>query len=175
MAASDAVEPEALRLSADGGFPNHPEWPALIYRGALSAAGSLADAFERRFGANGWGGCWRWGVFAFDHFHSNAHEALGVARGSARLRLGGPRGPRVDVRSGDLLVLPAGTAHCNEGDRDGFQVVGAYPEGQRDDDLRRGDPSAFEAALRAIRATPLPRADPLCGAGGPLLRLWGAG
>ena len=42
------------------------------------------------FAANGWGhGQWRNGIFPFVHYHSMIHEALGIARGRARVRFGG--------------------------------------------------------------------------------------
>lgn len=96
---------------------------------------------------------------------------LGVARGSARLRLGGPDGIAVEAAPGTVLVIPAGVAHRNEGASAGFKVVGATAGG-RDWDLLRGGPGDRERALANIAAVPLPKADPVHGPEGPLLRLW---
>ncbi|MFP4260245.1 MAG: hypothetical protein ACLFS1_04110 [Opitutales bacterium] len=106
------MQPQELRFGLNGGIPNHPSLPALLYRGALENA--TAQAWETRFKENGWGGTWRWSVFDYHHFHPNAHEALGVASGSAELRLGGPEGTTVHVEAGDLVVLSAGTGHKKE-------------------------------------------------------------
>jgi uncharacterized protein YjlB len=80
------------------------------------------------------------GIYPFQHFHSTAHEVLGIVAGSAVVVLGGPSGRRFQVHRGDVLVLPAGTGHCNAGSSDDLLVVGAYPNGMRWD-LRRGDPA----------------------------------
>jgi uncharacterized protein YjlB len=87
--------------------------------------------------------------------------------------LGGPGGRALDVCRGDVLVLPAGTGHCNLRCSDDLLVVGAYPDGVRWD-LRRGDPSEHGEVLDNIRAVPLPSADPVQGPGGALERLWGS-
>lgn len=166
--------PTTVCFKDDGRFPNNPDLPVLLYRGALAAGADAAERFEQTFHANGWGGCWRWGVFNFHHFHSNAHEALGVASGTARLRLGGPRGEDVDLRAGDLVVLPAGTAHKNESASGDFLVVGAYPRGQTNYDTLRGDPAEHDAAVKRIRSTTLPETDPLYGREGPLIACWHA-
>lgn len=138
--------------------------PVLIYRGALPG-GDFAELFE----ANGWTGVWRDGVYDYDHYHSNAHEVLGVASGHARLRLGGDSGEEVEVSAGDALVLPAGTGHRRISPNDGLLVVGAYPPGQeRYDICRARDPAAD---LR-IGKTRLPDTDPIRGADGPLTKLW---
>jgi len=44
--------------------------------------------------------------FSFAHYHSTTHEALGVYRGSATLRLGGEHGKNVEVHAGDVIVIP---------------------------------------------------------------------
>ena len=106
------------------------------------------------------------GVFDFHHFHSTSHEALAVVAGGATLELGGPQGESFDVGPGDVLVLPAGTGHRRATARAGFTVVGAYPPGQENYDLLRGDdPAEVEAARRRIEALGPPPQDPVGGEG----------
>jgi uncharacterized protein YjlB len=128
-------------------------------------------ACEALFAGHGWEGAWRDGIFSFHHFHSTAHEVLGIVRGSARVTLGGPHGQTFAVRAGDVMVLPAGTGHCNAGATDDLLVVGAYPDGM-EWDIRRGDPAERDEVLANIRAVPLPRCDPIEGPDGPLNRVW---
>jgi uncharacterized protein YjlB len=161
---------ETYRFEDDGGIPNSP-LPVLVYHDVQAAqhASSCEDLFAR----HDWLGAWRDGIFSFHHFHSTAHEVLGIVAGRAAVLLGGPRGRRFEVGPGDVLVLPAGTGHCNAGSTGDLLVVGAYPDGM-DWDIRRGDPAEHEEVLANIRAVPLPRADPVCGPDGPLGELWPA-
>jgi uncharacterized protein YjlB len=146
-------------------IPNHPSFPVLIYHGVAAAADG-PDAARALFGEHGWGGSWVDGVFDFHHFHSTSHEALAVVAGAATLELGGPQGEAFDVAAGDVLVLPAGTGHRRATARDGFTVVGAYPAGQEDYDLLRGEsPEEVAAARERIAALPAPPGDPVGGAG----------
>lgn len=163
---------ESHLLEPDGGFPNNAKLPLLVYRQAVATGGDLAHEFEQRFSDNGWGGMWRDGVYSFHHYHSNAHEVLGVASGTAQIQFGGPHGPIVTVTAGDVAILPAGTAHKRIDASADFLVVGAYPAGQEDYDLIRGEPEAVESATGRIADVPLPEADPDAGANGPLLRYW---
>jgi uncharacterized protein YjlB len=158
------VDPQALRFEDDGAIPNHPTFPALVYASVPGVAEG-AEAAEALFARNGWVPQWRSGVFGFHHFHSTAHEALAVAAGGTTLQLGGPSGPVLDVRAGDILVLPAGTGHRRLGSDDGLLVVGAYPPGQ-DWDLRRGDPAEHDEAVGNIARVPDPASDPVTG--GPI-------
>jgi uncharacterized protein YjlB len=160
---------ETFTFDDDGGIPNS-SLPVLLYRGALQP-GAGAAAYEDLFAGNGWLGAWRDGIYPFHHFHSTSHEVLGIASGTANVVLGGPRGSRIELTAGDVVVLPAGTGHCNAGSEPGLLVVGAYPNGMRWD-LRRGDPSEHDEVLANIARVPLPDTDPVGGAKGRLIELW---
>ncbi len=148
-------------------IPNHPHFPVVVYR-RVEAVHRGAAAVRALFARHGWGGSWVDGVFDFHHFHSTSHEVLAVVEGTATLELGGPQGEAFDVAAGDVLVLPAGTGHRRATARDGFRVVGAYPAGQEDYDLLRGDDPAEVAAARdRIAALPAPPEDPMGGDGVP--------
>lgn len=162
--------PETHRFADGGAIPNSP-LPVLVYHG-VAAAGDPRDC-AALFASNGWLGAWVDGIYPFHHFHSTAHEVLGIVGGSASVLLGGPDGRRFEVGRGDVLVLPAGTGHCNVGSSPDLLVVGAYPDGMWCD-LRRGDPAEREEALANIAAVPLPGSDPVHGAGGPLTEIWRA-
>ncbi|MGI9508932.1 MAG: cupin domain-containing protein, partial [Geminicoccaceae bacterium] len=84
---------------------------------------------------------------------------------------GGEHGLVMTVKSGDALVLPAGTGHQSLGSSPDLLVVGAYPD-DMDWDLCRGGPGERENERRNIQAVPLPDSDPLFGRDGPLMRLW---
>ncbi len=159
---------ETHSFDDDGGIPNSI-LPVLVYHDVAGA--SSARDCERLFAEHSWLGSWRDGIFSFHHFHSTAHEVLGIVAGTASVTLGGPLGRQFELRRGDVVVLPAGTGHCNNGSSSDLLVVGAYPGGMSWD-LRRGDPAEHEEVLENIRTVPLPRTDPVHGPGGPLVGLW---
>jgi uncharacterized protein YjlB len=160
---------ETYTFEDDGRFPNSV-LPVLLYRGALASDARAAD-YEQLFARHGWLGAWRDGIFDFHHFHSTAHEVLGIAAGRANVVLGGPHGRRSELLAGDVAVLPAGTGHCNAGSDADLLVVGAYPNGMRWD-IRRGDPEERDEVLANIARVSLPAQDPVQGKHGPLLELW---
>ena len=98
---------------------------------------------------------------------------LGIVAGSVRVRLGGERGETVELRAGDVVVVPAGVAHKNEGASPNLLVVGAYPGG-RSPDMCRPGPQDRERALDNIGKVALPACDPVYGKSGPLLERWRA-
>jgi uncharacterized protein YjlB len=157
---------DLLRFEPSEGIPNNQSLPVVVHRGIEQIVDD-PGACERLFAEHGWGGSWRNGIFSFHHFHSNAHEALGVVSGEADVTLGGPGGATLHVRAGDVLILPAGTGHRREDAAGGLLIVGAYPPGQEDYDLRRGDPAELDEARRNIAAVELPPADPVTGGAWP--------
>ena len=166
------IEPLAFRFTDDGLVPNNPTLPFLVYRGAVDVAGrDPAAVIERRFAANGWGDMWRNGIYPFTHYHSCIHEALGIARGRARVRFGGSSGEELEVAAGDVAVLPAGTGHQRLAASNDLLVVGAYPPAGTYD-LCRATAATRERALATIPQVPLPATDPLYGTDGPLRALW---
>lgn len=172
MVKSEAVHApvQPLLLQSNGWVPNNPHLPVLIYVKAVAVSErDPAAVFEKMFSANGWPPQWRYGVYDFHHYHTDGHEVLGVASGYARLILGGPDGRVLEVSSGDVLLLPAGTGHCNVDSSDDFLVVGAYPPGQNGNICREA-PSAEQ--LASIAKLPFPRQDPVQGIHGALRRHW---
>ncbi|MFW6076256.1 MAG: cupin domain-containing protein, partial [Hyphomicrobiales bacterium] len=148
--------------------PNHPDYPVLLYRQAVSRESEGKDSvFQERFAANGWRGIWRNGIFTYHHFHPDAHEALGIARGRVEVQLGGESGERLTLEAGDLVVLPAGTGHKNVSASNDLLVIGAYPAGQEDYSTSR-----TKMPRDAMRQVPRPQSDPFHGPDGPLLQLW---
>ena len=167
------MEPETFSFVDDGSIPNNPKLPFLIYRGAIDLKGNPdpEDVIERIFAANRWGEMWRNGVYPYVHYHSMIHEAMGLARGRAKVRFGGKGGREVDIFAGDVCVLPAGTGHQGLWASPDLMVIGAYPPTGKYD-LCRGSKADHARAIAAIAEVPLPTTDPVFGPAGPLTQLW---
>jgi len=165
------TEPLAIIFEDDGLVPNNP-MPFLVYQAAIDLShGHPEKTIEGLFGAHGWGDMWRNGVYDYLHYHATVHEALGVARGHARVRFGGDAGKEFDIAAGDVAILPAGTGHqCLSASPD-FSVVGAYPPGAKMH-ITRPTPENHAKALNTIPQVKLPESDPVMGADGPLVKLW---
>lgn len=161
---------EVRHFQDDGRTPNHPFFPLLLYRDTgIAAEEDPAACFEKVFRRNGWGSTWRWSIYPYHHFHTTNHEVLGVASGTARVLFGGDHGEEHTLRPGDVVVIPAGVAHCCVEASDDFLVVGAYPGGKEPDLLRESESREVRDRIADI---PLPPADPIHGPGGPLFRHW---
>jgi len=159
-------------LPADDAIPNHPRWPLLVYPGVVALKGEdPAAVFERLFERHAWPAAWRNGVHGFHHYHSTAHEVLGIYSGEVAVRFGGEHGIDIVARPGDVIVLPAGTGHKKLSARGPLGVVGAYPAGQRAD-TRTPLTGNLRRDREAIARVPLPASDPVFGVRGPLLEHW---
>lgn len=161
---------ELLILEPNDWVPNNPRFPVIVYRQvAEGARETLAREFETRFKSHGWPPQWRDTIYDYHHYHSTAHEALGIAAGKATLMLGGPNAAKVEVEGGDVLVLPAGTGHCRTEASVDFLVVGAYPAGQEWDICREAPSPDQRQRIMSLAA---PESDPVEGPGGLLTRIW---
>jgi len=156
----------------DGIFPNN-KFPVLVYKdlGKLTAV-EEASNIEKIFMKNGWGNSWRNGIYDFHHYHSTAHEVLGVYSGSANVLLGGEKnGEKFYLEKGDVIIIPAGVAHKLIESSEDFAVVGAYPEGQSWD-MNYGKEGERPAVDQNIKNVPYPEMDPVFGETGPLTKMW---
>ena len=156
--------PSRMKFRDDGYIPNNPKFPLMLYRKAVrfDRKHDPAAIFEWVFTAHNWGQSWRNGIYDFVHYHSMIHEALGVARGSATLRLGGNRGQTVKVSAGDVIVVPAGVGHECLKASNTFLVVGAYPPGGTYNECR-GSFHERAKAIESIRRVRAPKQHPLYG------------
>ena len=174
---TEPTQSDVLRhtLIDDGVFPNNAALPLLVYREAVALpTHDLAAKFEALFAAHHWPPAWRYGIFGYHHYHSTAHEVLGIFRGHATLQCGGEHGVVLEVRAGDVVVIPAGVAHKSlKASRD-FCAVGAYPLGQQWDTCT-GEPGERPQADVNIAGVPLPQADPVSGLDGHLVTYWAVG
>jgi uncharacterized protein YjlB len=165
---------EVFKLPPHDWVPNNRTLPVVLYRNTMQGGADVdaeerAAAFEALFDGHQWPPRWRDSIFDYHHFHSTAHEVLAIVSGEAEVIVGGPRGRVVCVRTGDVMLLPAGTGHCLQSTSGKFSVVGAYPAGQQWD-IRREALTREECA--EMEALPFPPSDPVFGTSGPLIDYW---
>ena len=158
-------------LAENGSFPNNGRLPLLIIKGVFEKNRVSPESFEQLFTSNLWPAAWRNGIYSFHHYHSMAHEVLGVYRGWVEACFGGPDGLILRAEAGDVIIIPAGVSHCNNGQSSDFRVVGAYPQGQNWD-MKYGKDGERPAVDQVISTVPIPAADPVAGKDGPLKTLW---
>jgi len=156
----------------DGIVPNHPRWPLIVYRGAVLFSGIRQPEvlIDHLFAANQWAGSWRDTIYDFVHYHSQIHEVLGVARGTAVVEFGGVKGRRLSLRAGDVAILPAGTGHRLIKSSRNFLVVGAYPSAGTYDECT--DSRDRPDARKRIAKVKMPAADPVYGKTAGLKVIW---
>jgi uncharacterized protein YjlB len=164
--------PRLHRFADAGAIPNNADLPLVHYRHAIELGNDPPAAIEAVFTKNKWKPDWRDKIYNYHHYHSTAHEVMGIAAGYARVRLGGISGDDVELEPGDVVVLPAGTGHKLIAASEDFLVVGAYPRGQEWDVITAEEPQKKAEALTTIARLPFPAADPVYGKAGPLIDIW---
>lgn len=124
------VEVKEYYLPPTALIPNSP-YPLLHYTELqLRTTGGKAVQFYDLFEQNGWKVQWiyRYGSTQRSHYHSGVHECMAVLSGSATIRFGvadtsldmnentfgsarEEGGIEIEAHTGDVFLLPAGTAH----------------------------------------------------------------
>ena len=157
------VQVRSFYMKDDGQVPNNPDLPVIFYQNAYDGdTGPEPDSIRGSFAGHGWTNSWTGDVYDYHHYHTNTHEVLGVVRGRATMLLGGDAGERLEVKPGDVILLPAGTAHRKLDSSDEFEVVGAYPDGMHPN-LKERDPKEKASAKNTISNVPVPGQDPVFG------------
>jgi uncharacterized protein YjlB len=171
LTANTRTAPITYAFVDDGTMPNNA-LPLVFYRAAIDLAGSpdLERFIKNTFAANGWGGLWRNGVYAYAYCYSMIHEAMGVARGTVTVRCGGDNGKAINIAPRDVVIVPAGSGHQRLAQSCNLVVVGAYPPGGKYD--CHGSKAERAEALTSIPKAPLPVVDPVFGPTGPQTILW---
>ena len=163
-------------LTGDDRIPNNQKLPLLVYPKAFSVLNNdPISTCESLFIANSWQGCWRNGIFSYHHYHSMAHEVLGICMGTAKVQFGGERGIIFSVSLGDVVIITTGVGHKNLGASSDLCVVGAYPPNQIPDlcdDKATSNPDDRLQIIRNIQRVNLPSTDPVYGTDRPLLKYW---
>jgi uncharacterized protein YjlB len=128
---------------------------------------------------------------------ANKPHCSGVFQGESTILVGcgsgssdSEGGNEIDVRAGDVIVLPAGTGHCNLQSSKDFKYVGVYPvvsncsiifscfvshftQGAPQWRSELGKEKIDLEVLRSeILSVAMPAQDPVNGSSGPLLKLW---
>src|SRR6185437_13231847 len=80
--------------------------PVMLFRSVLPLRiTNKLQKFRRAFRKSGWVGLWTDTVYDYTHFHSNAHEVLGIAKGSVKLLIGGVGRRRLRLKAGDMIIF----------------------------------------------------------------------
>ena len=86
------------------------------------------------------------------------------------MRFGGTHVRILNLKAGDVAILPAGTGYQSLKASADLLVVGAYPaSGSYDECKSEGE---REKAIAAIERVPRPAQDPVYGEDGPLIHIW---
>jgi uncharacterized protein YjlB len=161
-----------LTVKPNAVFPNNTNLPVLHYIRVLNVKLFFAGFRIRQlFRRNGWTNNWKAGIFEYDHYHSNTHEAMAVIKGKTTLLLGGKGGKKLEIAAGDVVIIPAGVAHCNLGKENDVVCIGGYPQG-KDFDMKYGHAGERPQADRNIERLGIPQKDPVFGNSDGLIKLW---
>lgn len=164
---------EKIMIEENLPYPNNP-LPVLYYRGAFKKITDSSEApqeVQKILEKNGYTNSWIDSVFSYHHFHSNTHEVLVCLAGEATVQLGGPGANVYPFEKGDVLLLPAGTAHKKIEATEDFKIIGAYPAGM-EPDMQKGSLEEYSKLKQEAREVPIPDTDPVENLNGAVFKYW---
>lgn len=145
---------QLLSVPKNSSFPNS-KLPLIVYKNVIQGSSAAHVSLFRN---HLWENSWVNGIYSFHHYHSTAHEVLGVCSGWVRAQFGGDKGQILQIQHGDVVVIPAGVAHKKIDQSPDFLIVGAYPRGQRAD-MQYGKKGERPDADNRINMLSLPQLD----------------
>ena len=159
------IKTELYTSRPQGKIPNS-RFPLLVHRNAIPGGG--AESVKARFRENGWLNNWDYpGIYDYAHFHSTTHECLGCAAGwmTFSLSVGDGGWTRVQIKAGDVIVMPAGVSHEKIDASDDIHMCGGYPDGRDWDDIQEAflSDENYIHACKRIMMLPIPAKDPATG------------
>lgn len=160
-----------FHVKGDDRFPNST-LQVILYKGILHLPFLFSASVVRQlFRKNNYRNFWKAGVYTYHHYHSNTHEVMAVIKGKTILQIGGPKGKKITIEKGDVLIIPAGVAHKNLKKENDITCVGAYPNGKKWD-MNYGKADERPKADKMIKKVKLPKRDPLFGKEGGIKKFW---
>jgi uncharacterized protein YjlB len=125
MPSPNSTTPGTHSFADDDSIPNNLALPFTRYRGGIDLAGSPEPEklIEKTFAENGSGEMLRNGMYPYARYRSTIHEAMGVARGRAKVRPGRFRSRGPCRRRSE----PAGTGRQCLTQSPDLTVIGDYP------------------------------------------------
>ncbi|UKT63619.1 cupin domain-containing protein [Pedobacter mucosus] len=160
------------KIEENGNFPNNPNLPLMIYKGAFRLhPDDDENVIKKVFAQNGYTNAWIDGIFDYHHYHSNTHEVMGIFSGKADVQFGGEHGVCIELDKGDVVVIPAGVAHKKLKASEDFVVVGAYLNGI-EYNIKNGLAEELIQANEDISKVKNPDSDPVYGIKGHLFNCW---
>ena len=167
-------KPSTFKFKSDEETPNNSRYPLVVYRSpvALDPKFDPAAIFEVLFATNKWGDGWRATMYGYNHFHTGTHECLGIARGKLTAQFGGTSGRKIQLKAGDVVIVPAGVGHKHITQSKDLLIVGAYPANAGSYDEPKPDEIEHATAVKNVSRVKRPGTDPVYGRKGPLFSIW---
>lgn len=165
------IKPEVLFFKDDGITPNS-KLPVIVYRDVLKSVEMKSGTSIRAvFESNNWSNNWADIIMTKNHYHSTTHEVIGINKGQVSLKIGGKYGSIVSIKTGDVILIPAGVGHYSLSNEIFYEAIGGYPNGA-EWDMIFDEKDKHVAAVERIRQIPIPKKNPIFGLSGLLFKYW---